>query len=58
MKNLKGKRLLILGGSMWKEAIEQYARENEIVLIATGNIGGAGFFDIAVNATMWTQPIS
>lgn len=47
MKNLKGKRLLILGGSMWKEAIEQYARENEIVLIATGNNRGAGIFDIA-----------
>ena len=47
MKTLKGKRLLILGGSLWKETIKQFADEHEIVLIATGNNQSAGIFDIA-----------
>lgn len=47
MRNLKGKRLLILGGSLWKEAIKQFADENEIILIATGNDQSAGIFEIA-----------
>lgn len=47
MKILKGKRLLILGGSLWKEAIKQFADEHEIVLIATGNDQSAGIFEIA-----------
>ena len=47
MRDLKGKRLLILGGSLWKEAIKQFAVEHEIVLIATGNDRSAGIFEIA-----------
>ncbi|NLY08796.1 MAG: ATP-grasp domain-containing protein [Tissierellia bacterium] len=47
MKNLTGKRLLLLGGSMWKEAISEFARDNGIVLIATGNDPSAGIFEIA-----------
>ncbi len=47
MRTLKGKRLLILGGSLWKEAIKQFADEHEIILIATGNDQSAGIFDIA-----------
>lgn len=47
MKSLKGKRLLLLGGSMWKEVIKQYAKEQGIVLIATGNNTNAGIFEIA-----------
>ena len=47
MRNLKGKRLLILGGSLWKEAIKQFSDENEIILIATGNDQSAGIFEIA-----------
>lgn len=44
---LKGKRLLLLGGSMWKEAIAAFAKEHEITLIATGNNRSAGIFEIA-----------
>ena len=44
---LQGKRLLILGGSLWKNAIKDFADENGIVLIATGNDQTAGIFEIA-----------
>lgn len=44
---LKGKRLLILGGSLWKKAIKDFADENGIILIATGNDQTAGIFEIA-----------
>ena len=47
MNSLKGKRLLILGGSMWKETIRKYADEQGITLIATGNNMAAGIFEIA-----------
>lgn len=47
MKNLNGKRLLILGGSLWKEAIKQFASEHGVVLVATGNNQSAGIFEIA-----------
>ena len=47
MKSLKGKRLLILGGSMWKDAIRKYANEQGIILVATGNNMNAGIFEIA-----------
>lgn len=47
MNNLSGKRLLILGGSMWKDAIKRYATENNITLIATGSNQNAGIFEIA-----------
>lgn len=46
-KELKGKRLLVLGGSLWKEAIKEFADENEITIIATGNDHSAGIFEIA-----------
>ena len=44
---LYGKRLLILGGSLWKKAIKDFADENGIILIATGNDQTAGIFEIA-----------
>lgn len=44
---LKGKRLLLLGGSLWKDAIKKIADEYEIVLVATGNSQNAGIFEIA-----------
>lgn len=47
MKELRGKRLLILGGSLWKEAIRNIADQYGITLIATGNDQSAGIFDIA-----------
>lgn len=47
MKDLRGKRLLLLGGSIWKDAIKQFADENEIVLVATGNDTTAGIFEIS-----------
>lgn len=43
---LRGKRLLLLGGSLWKEAIKNYALKNGITLIATGNDQSAGIFQI------------
>lgn len=45
--DLKGKRLLLLGGSSWKDAIKDFADEHKVVLIATGNDKSAGIFDIA-----------
>ena len=45
-KNLQGKRLLILGGSTWKDAIRGYADENGICLIAAAPYK-VGIFDIA-----------
>lgn len=47
---LSGKRLLILGGSLWKDAIKSFAEENDIILIATGNNKNAGIFEIADEA--------
>ena len=44
---LKGKRLLILGGNLWKESIKQVADTYGITLIATGNDTSAGIFEIA-----------
>ena len=44
---LSEKRLLILGGSLWKNAIKDFADENNITLIATGNDQTAGIFEIA-----------
>jgi formate-dependent phosphoribosylglycinamide formyltransferase (GAR transformylase) len=34
--NLKGKRLLVLGGSIWRNAIKDFADRNGIVLISAG----------------------
>lgn len=47
---LSGKRLLILGGSLWKEAIKAFADKNNITLVATGNDQSAGIFEIADEA--------
>lgn len=47
MMELKGKRLLLLGGSLWKDVIKDYAKDKGIVLIATGNNQSAGIFQIA-----------
>ena len=44
---MNGKRLLILGGSTWKTALADYARDNGIVLVAAGNDPHAQFFEIA-----------
>ncbi len=44
---LKGKRLLLLGGSGWKDAIKAFADAHGIVLVATGNNSSAGIFQIA-----------
>ena len=48
MKNneLKGKRLLLLGGSTWKEAIKQFAIDNEVTLVAAG-LWKVGIYEIA-----------
>jgi len=37
MGELKGKRLLVLGGNPWFPAIQQFVKDNEITLIAAGN---------------------
>ena len=42
-----GKRLLLLGGSQWKDAIKLYADEYGVTLLATGNNQSAGIFEIA-----------
>ena len=34
--SLKGKRLLVLGGSMWKQAIKAFADQNGIILVSAG----------------------
>lgn len=47
MNNLKGKRLLLLGGGSWATAIKAFADANGITLIATGNNPNGGIFDIA-----------
>ena len=47
MRELQGKRLLILGGSLWKNAISSFCRENGITIIAAGNDPNAGICDIA-----------
>lgn len=44
---LRGKRLLLLGGSFWKDQIEDFAQKHGIVLLATGNDPSAGMFQIA-----------
>lgn len=46
-EELHGKRLLILGGSLWKDAIKAFCSENEITIIAAGNDPHSGICDIA-----------
>ena len=56
MKDLSGKRLLLLGGSIWKDAIKQFAEEHRLTLIATGNDMSAGIFEISqekYNVNLW-----
>lgn len=45
-KKIAGKRLLLLGGSLWKEAIKKIASEYEITLVATGNSKKAGILKL------------
>lgn len=45
--DLSDKRLLLLGGSLWKEAIAAFAKEHNITLVATGRDRDAGIFEIA-----------
>ncbi len=47
LAELNGKRLLILGGSLWNQAIKQFCDENGITIIAAGNDPSAGICDIA-----------
>lgn len=47
---LKGKRLLLLGGNIWKDAVRQFADDHGVVLIATSNDPNAGIFEIADEA--------
>ena len=44
---LKGKRLLILGGSLWRDGIKQFCDDNGITIIAAGNDSSSGICDIA-----------
>lgn len=46
MNILKGKRLLVLGGSMWKDSIKKFAKENGIFIISAG-LYPAGIDEIA-----------
>ena len=45
--DLQGKRLLLLGGNIWKDAIRQFADDYGVVLVATSNDPNAGIFEIA-----------
>ena len=47
MEDLRGKRLLLLGGTTWKNAISDFAKDNGITIIAAGNNPNAKFFEIA-----------
>ncbi len=46
-EGLRGKRLLLLGGSLWKDAIKAFADKYGVTLLATGNDMSAGIFEIA-----------
>lgn len=47
MCGLEGKRLLLLGGGQWKDAIKQYADDKGIILLAAGNDPDSGIFSIS-----------
>ena len=47
MENLKGKRLLLLGGDFWTEEQAQYAAETGVKLIATAKKAPSKLFEIA-----------
>ena len=44
---LKGKRLLVLGGSLWHTAIRQFCAENGVTVVAAGNDPAAGICRMA-----------
>lgn len=46
-QELAGKRLLLLGGSLWKDAVADFCHENGIVMVAAGNDPTSGICDIA-----------
>jgi hypothetical protein len=46
-EELCGKRLLILGGSLWRDSICAFCRSNGIAIIAAGNDSSSGICDIA-----------
>lgn len=46
-EELKGKRLLVLGGSLWNHAIKSVCDQYGIYIIAAGNDPSAGICDIA-----------
>lgn len=47
MNTLKGKRLLVLGGNSWANAIRDYTRKNGVVMIAAGNNPNTQLFELA-----------
>ena len=47
MENLKGKRLLLLGGDFWTEELAQYAAETGVKLIATAKKAPTKLFEVA-----------
>lgn len=52
MINLANKRLLLLGGSLWKDAIKDFADEHNIILIATGNDASPAFLKLHTSIIM------
>lgn len=44
---LNGKRLLILGGSLWKDGIKKICTEHGITIVSAGNDSSSGICDIA-----------
>ena len=44
---LRGKRLLVLGGNSWKNAIKKFAEENGIIIVCAGNNPNANLNEIA-----------
>ena len=44
---LTGKRLLILGGSLWKEGIRHFCNEQGITIVSAGNDPTSGICEIA-----------
>ena len=47
LNELKGKRLLVLGGNDWKKDIEQFCKENGIIVVAAGNDPSSSICNIA-----------
>lgn len=47
MCKLKNKRLLVLGGNSWADAIRKYTKDNGIIMIAAGNNPNTQLFELA-----------